>query len=281
MKFDYTNAKDESTFILTDFRCASSRILLKNNGLYKIIWCREHTVTIMVDGYEVTLQKGQVVFCTPVNILEIDKDIKGLISIVFNREFYCIRDHDKEVSCNGFLFFGSSYPPIITLSDEDKMSFEMTVFFFEEEFKIRDHLQGEMLRTVLKRLLIKSSRLIKIRLPEPDITNTQLDTIRKFNLLIEKHFKEKHQVAEYAELLFKSPKTLSNLFYKYSDKSPLRVINERIILEAKRLLTFSDKTAEEIAFELGYKEAGHFSKFFKKQVGKSPIEFKRTHITQR
>ncbi|MDY8137070.1 helix-turn-helix domain-containing protein [Aquimarina sp. 2201CG5-10] len=243
--------------------------------MYKIIWCREDNAFVIVDGYKIELKKDQVIFCTPVNVLEIDKDIKGLISIVFNREFYCIRDHDKEVSCNGFLFFGSSHPPVITLSEKDKNSFEMMVFFFEEEFEIRDHLQGEMLRTVLKRMLIKSSRLIKMKLPDPELPSSQLDIIRKFNLLLEKNFKEKHQVADYAEMLFKSPKTLSNLFHKYSDKSPLKAINERITLEAKRLLIYSDKTAEEIAYELGYKEPGHFSKFFKKQVGKSPIEFKK------
>ena len=52
------------------------------------------------------------------------------------------------------------------------------------------------------------------------------------------------------------------------------VINERILLEAKRLLIYSDKTADEIAKILGYKEAGHFSKFFKRNEGISPKEFK-------
>lgn len=275
MRLDYTNEKDESVFIFADFRCYASQDLLKQHHLYKIIWCVSESVQITIDGYHIELKKNQVIFCTPLNILEIPIGIEGLVSIVFNREFYCINDHDHEVSCNGFLFYGSSYPPVITLSQKEKENFDMLFFFFKEEFETRDHIQGEMLRSLLKRLLIKSSRLIKKELPYPNIPSSQLDEIRKYNILVEKHFREKHKVSEYADLLFKSPKTIANLFHKHSHKTPLMVINERILLEAKRLLRYSQKTSEEIALELGYKEAGHFSKFFKKHTGMSPISFKK------
>jgi len=56
------------------------------------------------------------------------------------------------------------------------------------------------------------------------------------------------------------------------------VINERILLEAKRLLVYSDKTADEIAKELGSKEAGHFSKFFKRNEKISPKEFRKLKL---
>ena len=103
-----------------------------------------------------------------------------------------------------------------------------------------------------------------------------MSIIRDYNILVEKHFREYHHVKDYANLLFKSPKTLSNLFPKYSDKSPLMVINDRILLEAKRLLIYSDQSAIEIAEELGYKDASHFSKFFKKHVGMSPTIFRKS-----
>ncbi|WP_405207050.1 helix-turn-helix domain-containing protein [Aquimarina sp. LLG6339-5] len=279
MRLDYSSIKDESSFILTNFNCSSSLDLLRNKGLYKIIWSKDHEVSFRIDGSLIELQKDQIVFCTPLNVLEIENNTDGIISLVFNREFYCIRDHDQEVSCNGFLFFGSSVPQILSLDEKEKVSFSMMFDSFREEFENKDQIQGEMLQTLLKRFLIKSRRLIKEDLPESEIPNNQLDIIRKFNILIEQHFREKHQVAEYAELLFKSPKTLSNLFNKYSDKSPLATINERIVLEAKRLLLYSDKTSEEIAYELGYKEAGHFSKFFKKHAGMNPTEFKSRKLT--
>jgi len=200
---------------------------------------------------------------------------------VFNKEFFCIQTYDEQVSCNGFLFFGSSQPQIVKLCEKELKYFSTMLYLFEEELTIKDHVQGEMLRTLLKRLLIISTRLIKEDLPTPNISNPHLDTIRKFNLLVEQHYREKHQVGDYADLLFKSPKTLSNLFNKYNKKTPLMVINERIMLEARRLLLYSDKTSEEISRELGYKEGGHFSKFFKRNEGLSPKEFKKAKLKVR
>ena len=234
-----------------------------------------NAASIIVDGYKLNIEEGQVIFCTPLNIMEIPVETKGLISFVFNKEFFCIQTHDDQVSCNGFLFFGSAQPQLVTLSENEKKHFSMMLYFFEEDFNVRDQLQGEMLRSLLKRLLIRSTRMVKDDLLQPDITNAQMDIIRQYNLLVERHFREKHQVKDYADLLFKSPKTLSNLFNKYGNKTPLSIIHERIVLEAKRLLLYSNKTTEEISFDLGYKDAGHFSKFFKKQEGLTPSTFKK------
>lgn len=277
MKLEYAGFKDESLFTLTNFNCDPSQHLLKRKGCYKIVWSTDKDVTIGVDGYSIILKKNQMIFCTPLNVLDIPME-RGLIAIVFNREFYCIRDHDEEVSCNGFLFFGSSTPPIITLQEKDITCFQAMFYILEEEFEERDHIQGEMLRVLLKRILIKSSRLIRKELNDVTIPSTQLDVVRRYNLLVEKHFREKHQVLEYAEMLHKTPKALSALFKKMGDTLPLTVINDRIILEAKRLLLYSDKTAKEIAYELGYNESGHFSRFFKKEVGLSPINFKKSKV---
>ncbi len=278
MKLEYVSPKDESCFTLTDFNCEPSLQLLKDKGLYKILWCKTDTASIVVDGYSLTLKKNQVVFCTPLNILEISVS-SSFIATVFNREFYCIQEHDAEVSCQGFLFFGSSLPPVITLCEKDVQRFETIFFIFQEEFETKDHIQGEMLRVMLKRLLIQSTRLMKKETIPVAMPNAQLDIVRQYHILVEKYFREEHQVAGYADLLFKSPKTLSNLFKQLGNRSPLKVINDRIILEAKRLLLYSNKTAEEIAYELGYKEAAHFSKFFKNQVGEPPVEFKKNKIT--
>ncbi|MDF1697612.1 MAG: helix-turn-helix domain-containing protein [Saprospiraceae bacterium] len=274
MKLEYSTIKNEDRFILTNFNCQPSLELLAHKGLFKILWSRQKSTSVHIDGYDIILEKDQVIFCTPLNNMKIQEDTEGLISIVFNKEFFCIQTNDDQVSCNGLLFFGSAQPQIVKLCEKEVNQFSSILSFLEEDFKIKDRLQGEMIRSLLKRMLIISTRMVKEDKVSSHISNAQLDIIRQYNLLVEKHFRKKHQVSEYADLLFKSPKTLSNLFSKYGGKTPLAMIHSRIVLEAKRLLLYSEKTTEEIAYELGYKDAGHFSKFFKKQEGMSPKAFK-------
>ncbi|MFT4697098.1 MAG: AraC-like DNA-binding protein [Flavobacteriaceae bacterium] len=276
MNYKYSKAPLQGNLILTDFNCASFESRLGEGDFYKIIWVKDNDISIGVDGYTMPLKKDSILFCTPLNMIQIEPFLKGVTSLIFDREFYCIRDHDHELSCNGFLFNGSSAPTMVALSEKERKSFESHFMLLEEEFENVDHIQGEMLRVLLKRLIIKSVRLLKKTIIDPTIEQSKLDIIRQFNLLVEEHFKEKHKVSEYADLLNKSPKTLSNLFSKFNNKTPLQVINDRIVLEAKKLLLLSEKPSKEIAFGLGFSEAAHFSKFFKNQVGVSPIHFKKT-----
>jgi len=275
MNFRFSKHPEQGSLVLTDFNCASFESRLGSGDFYKVIWAKDNDITINIDGYSVVLKKDYVLFCTPYNKLLLDPFLKGVISLIFDREFYCIRDHDHEVSCNGFLFLGSSAPTMVKLTKKEQKSFELHFMFFEEEFETKDHIQGEMLRVLLKRLLIKSVRLLKKTIVDPSLEQSKIDIIRQFNLLVEAHFREKHKVSEYADLLNKSPKTLSNIFSKFNNKTPLHVINDRIILEAKKLLLHSEESSKEIAFGLGFSEASHFSKFFKNQVGTSPIHFKK------
>lgn len=275
MKLSYSSLKDEDLFIVTDFSCAPSLDLLDRNDLFKIIWCTQDTIDLWIDSYKVTLKTNEVIFCTPLNVLEVNRINSNAISLVFNKEFFCIQTHDDQVSCQGFLFFGSSEPQRIQLGKGSKVEFETIFSMLKEDFEVDDPLQGELLRSLLKRLLIKSTRLVKKGIPQPAISQGHLNVIREYNMLVEQHFREYHHVQDYAKLLYKSPKTLSNLFPKYTDKSPLMVINDRLLLEAKRLLVYSKKTANDIAYELGYKDPGHFSKFFKKHVGMTPSNYRK------
>ena len=96
-----------------------------------------------------------------------------------------------------------------------------------------------------------------------------------FNVLVDKHYKTDHKVQFYAELLNKSPKTLTNLFVRYHYRSPSQIIHDRVISEAKRLFYYSDKSAKEIAYELGFTEAAHFSRFFKNMTNQNTSDFRK------
>ena len=281
MKLTFESFKDEDRFIVTDFCCEPSRELLGKEGLYKILWNRKGKMDLKVDNYKVDLGENEVIFCTPQNIMQITSNQESLIAFVFNKQFFCIQTHDDQVSCNGLLFYGSSQNPKIKLCEKEVRQFKNIEKQFQEDFDVKDHLQGEMLRSLLKRLLIISTRMVKQDLPDPNISLAQINIVRQFNILVEKHFREFHQVKDYANLLFKSPKTLANLFPKYSEKTPLMLINDRILLEAKRLLLYSDKSSAEISVELGYRNAGHFAKFFKKHEQLSPNVFRKSKRSQK
>jgi len=199
---------------------------------------------------------------------------ENLVVWQFNRDFYCIADHDAEVGCVGFLFYGIEHPLFIQLSDEDRKSISTLEMQCIEEMGIEDKIQGEMLRTVLKRLIIKITRLAKLQTANyQQFTDDKMDLVRKFNLLLEANFRSRHEVQFYAQALNRSPKTLTNLFNLYNYLSPSKLIQRRIILEAKRYLYYTDKSAKEVAADLGFTSAAHFSRFFKACAGVNFSEF--------
>jgi len=198
-----------------------------------------------------------------------------VIAWQYNRNFYCIVDHDKEVSCVGFLFYGSAETMFIKLDEQQQKKMNRLLEVFTDEFEEADHIQRDMLQIMLKRLIIIATRLGKRQyLTEKALTEDKLDVLRNFNLLVENNYRKQHTVQYYADQLNKSPKTLANYFALYNQKSPLVIIQDRIILEAKRLLMYTDKSAKEIAYDLGYGDAAYFSNFFKKQTGMSPTTFR-------
>jgi len=240
-------------------------------SLFTFIWAQKDIISLKIDQVDFTLEPGQIIALTPLHHLEY---IQGnAIVYQFNREFYCIKDHDKEVGCVGILFYGNSELPVVTLEEDQKNKLQMLHEVFLEELETKDSIQAEMLRLLMARFIIKITRLIKSQGHYGQVHDEKLEIIRTFTFLVESHFRKEHSVSFYADQLNKSPKTISNYFSKF-DKTPLRIIHDRIVLEAKRLLTYTDKSAKEIAFEVGFHDASHLSRLFKKQTGESPSAFK-------
>jgi AraC-like DNA-binding protein len=275
MKYEFYDNKLGSIFGLTDDIKKDEKTFSLDSSTISFLWNRNNLpVSIIIDDATITLLPNQIVTTTYLHHVSFSKTELPLTSFLFNREFYCIADHDSEVSCNGILFFGTQDLPIITIPEAQEKKFETLYEIFQDEFTTSDKIQGDMLQMLLKRLIIICTRLAKEQLIVKEFDNEQVDVIRKFNVLVDTHYKTKRKVAEYADLLFKSPKTLSNLFAKYNQKSPQQVILERIALEAKRLMQFTDKQNQEIAFELGFNDAAHFSSFFKKMTNTSPTKYR-------
>lgn len=240
--------------------------------LYTFIWVRSTDTSIEIDGISTTVKKDKIIVLTPNQYFKFI-DGSDILVYQFNREFYCIKDHDKEVSCVGVLFHGNTTISIVELNTKEQNKLDQLHKVFLDELDTVDTIQAEMLRMLMARFIITTTRLIKQQSNYNNLGD-QVDLIRNFNILVDTHFRKEHAVGFYAQKLFKSPKTLSNNFAKF-EKSPLQIIHDRIILEAKRLLIYTDKSAKEIAYEIGFEDASHLSRMFKRHTSLSPSEFKK------
>lgn len=249
---------------------------IKHESPLSVLWFLDNSSELNIDNEILHFDTGELIFLTEfhkVSVINMGK----VRPLRFNRPFYCIIDHDDEVGCKGLLFFGNSSIPRISLTveDEKKLHLLYQVFFSEMESE-KDHLQMEMLQMLLKRLLIICTRLYK-KQENYSVLNTQSqDLVREFNFLVEKNFRELHTVNEYAELLHKSPKTLSNHFRRFSPNTPLQTIQNRILLEARRLLRYTDNGIKEVAYDLGFEDIHSFSRFFRKKMDVSPTYFRNS-----
>ncbi|MEO1484432.1 MAG: helix-turn-helix domain-containing protein [Bacteroidota bacterium] len=279
MKYEYRDSKLGSIMGFTDdLKSTLNQFSITQNTI-KFLWNRnDETIRLAVDNIPIELAPNQLMTVTYLHHVSFDETNLPVTGILFNRPFYCISDHDSEVSCNGILFFGTQDIPIITIDSAHSRKFELWYEVFAEEFGTPDNIQGDMLQMLLKRLIIMSTRLAKEQLIVKSLNNEQIDTIRKFNFLVDLHYKTKRKVSDYAELLFKSPKTLSNLFSIYNQKPPQQIILDRIALEAKRMMHFTEKQNQEIAHELGFNDPSHFSRFFKKMTQMTPSEFRENAV---
>lgn len=123
--------------------------LQRDKTLYKFIWVQSGTLTLEIDHIPMRLEKDEIVTLTPLHHLEV-KEVDGeYLTFVFNSNFYCIYGHDNEVSCNGFLFYGSSQVMRLALSAGQSSNLHDIVRIFRQESVIHDNLQEEMLRIVL------------------------------------------------------------------------------------------------------------------------------------
>ncbi|MFT3674808.1 MAG: helix-turn-helix transcriptional regulator [Chitinophagaceae bacterium] len=95
-----------------------------------------------------------------------------------------------------------------------------------------------------------------------------------YQQLIEQYYKQQRSVAFYADKLHITPNYLNILCQKNMQQQATHLIQERIVLEAKRLLRVSDLSVKEIAADLGFDDHAYFSNFFKAQTGTTPSNFR-------
>ncbi|WNI35533.1 AraC family transcriptional regulator [Chryseobacterium sp. SG20098] len=245
-------------------------------------------VFFIPSGYELTVdfnhyktKKPSLFFLTNQH-LSIQKGKDESILLFYNRDFYCIQIHDKEVACDGLLFHNVFEIPFVELDDSETSLIKSLFQNIQDELEGKDSSAEEMIRTYVKQIIIRATRKWKKQNLDNDtlkIPGSELHIFRDFSRHLEIHFREKHNVADYAELLHIAPKTLTHKFKNLKLESPNQFIINRILLEAKRLLFYTDKPVKEIAYDLGYEDPAYFNRLFTNKTGSTPVNFKKNYIT--
>ncbi len=236
-----------------------------------------YALTVDFTAYET--QNPTLLFINTNQYLDIQSANESKAFLIhYNRDFYCIQIHDEEVACDGLLFNNIFENPIVDLSGDELHAIPQLFAQISNELDFQDRSSEEMIRTYLKQIIIRATRQWKkqnLQNETLDLVSMDQDFFRNFSRLVNIHYREKHSVADYADLLNLAPKTLSNKFHKLNLENPNEMIKNRIVLEAKRLLLYSELTIKEIAYQLGYEDPAYFNRIFTQKSGKTPAAFRK------
>lgn len=130
------------------------------------------------------------------------------------------------------------------------------------------------LRHLLAVLVIRLGRVVENTLCPSGAGHAAITVYQAFMPLLEQHFADRHDVQYYADALRMSPANLSRQLQALLGKTTKQLIDERIVLEARRLLQYTPQSIGEIAYALGYTDQFHLSKTFKRLAGVAPQEYR-------
>jgi len=161
----------------------------------------------------------------------------------------------------------------------DHSSFEKLAPHFEEVFMSYERSDKEQhveARIKLLALLYHLKDFALERKKEIRLATPQQILLRKYVELINNHYIDKRTVQEYADLLSVTANYLSQSVKSVSGKNALSYIAERLLVEAKSLIRYTELEIAEIAYQLNFSDPANFGKFFKKMAGMSPSEFRKS-----
>ena len=241
---------------------------------YTVILITEGSGEFYADIGRFSYNAPVLLFSTPLQKLKINHEgsLKGC-ALQFHGDFYCIEYHKARVACNGLLFNNIYIEPSVKLTPEEAAVFERICVDIEMEFDSREP-DEIVLRSYLQLFLAKSSSIKLRNMAAEEVVQPKDEKMEQFIYLVEKNYLTLHKPADYADLLSMSVNNLSKKCQRYFGKSTSLMIQERLVLEAKKKLHLTRQSVKEIAFALNFSDEFYFSRFFKKFTGVSPHAFR-------
>lgn len=172
--------------------------------------------------------------------------------------------------------FGNAVAPAAFPLQPEQLDEAMALVRSMEEELSRSAPMAEVVEGYLGILLIKCAHWSRAAHGGAVARIEAHDPVRRFTDLLERGFINERSVTHYASQLAITPGHLNELVKKRLGKSASDVIQERLLLEAKRLLLHADLSVKEISHSLCVEDPAYFNRFFKKATGHTPLEYRAT-----
>lgn len=243
-------------------------------AFYQIMMFQGDAV-FLVDFTSYRVKGNTILFLSPYQHFQwLSQDQTDIKCLDFHGDFYCIAYHQKEVACNGLLFNNVYLYPHINV--DQAIYDEVTVLFekIEREKRAEHEFSTAVLTAYLQLILALCSKEKNILLTNTPLKDIESNELFRFQELLERYFLKEKTPAFYAAELHLSASAFSKKIKKQFGKTPLQLIQDRIILESKKKLHLTRSSVKEIAYALNFKDEFYFSRYFKKSVGISPIHYR-------
>lgn len=199
-----------------------------------------------------------------------DKKVKGYL-IYFKKELFSFFRPDLEKE---FPFFNVLHTNFFRLNSKTFSKYEPYFQNVFAAYENKDEVQIAIIKLLELLYRLKNFTKANQQWNEGFSTPQQL-ILQNYQLLINNYYTEKRTVEEYAELMNITAKHLSQTVKQISGRNALGFINERIVAEAKTLIQHTNLDIAEVAYQLNFSDPANFGKLFKKQVGVTPLEFRK------
>ena len=226
-----------------------------------------------IDFVDYQVKPGTIFFMSPaqVHTLDLSADTEGYV-VFFTPEVYLLENSHHKLA--DFPFFHLTATPFIFLDNSIQKNIESIFVSMYQEYKGNEPTKEAIFSSYLNILLIKLSNRYS-QSTKSLLSSHLLQQIRQLESLIEKYYLEHKPATEYAQLMNISAKQLNTICQVALSKPLSSILQERIVLEAKRLLVHTDLTITQIADQLNYVDNSYFNRFFKKKVGLTPEQFRQ------
>ena len=242
---------------------------------YEMIWLTKGRGKLNVDLHEYAIATNTIFCVRPnqVHQFQTQPEMEGFV-FSFTDSFFKMDEYDLDWGSQASLVQLFSKGRTLTIPYEMEEDLKDIVLKMIKECDNKYSYRMELLKRYFKIFLIHLTRTVDGSLQSAE-QSRESELVQSFMELLDKNFKEEKMVADYAARLLVTPNYLNRVVKKNTGYSAGHHIRQRIVLEAKRMGRYSGAGMKEIAYDLGFLDSAHFSRFFKTFGGTNFSEFKK------